>query len=46
MVFKLLMCAEKHWRRLRGYQLLDKVIQKVIFTDGIEQGKEAKEQAA
>lgn len=46
MVFKLLMCAEKHWRRLRGYQLLDKVIRGVIFTDGIEQGKVAKEQAA
>jgi len=46
MVFKLLMCAEKHWRRLRGYQLLDKVIKGVIFTDGIEQEKVAKEEAA
>jgi hypothetical protein len=46
MVFKLLMCSEKHWRRLQGYQLLDKVIQGVILTDGIEQGMESKEQAA
>jgi len=46
MVFKLLMGAEKHWRRLRGYRLLDKVIRGVIFTDGIETEKVAKEQAA
>jgi hypothetical protein len=46
MVFKLLMCAEKHCRLLQGYQLLDKVIQKVIFTDGIEQGMESKKHAA
>lgn len=46
MVFKLLMCAEKHWRRLRGYQLLDKVVRGVIFMDGIETEKVAKEDAA
>lgn len=46
MVFKLLMCAEKNWRRLRGYQLLDKVIKGVIFTDGIEQEKVVKQEAA
>jgi putative transposase len=46
MVFKLLMGAEKHWRRLSGYRLLDKVIRGVIFIDGIEKEKVAKEQAA
>lgn len=46
MVFKLLMAAEKGWRRLNGYRLLDKVIQGVIFKDGIDPEKAAKEEAA
>lgn len=40
MVFKLSMEAEKHWRRLTGSELLDKVIAGVTFKDGIEE-KEA-----
>jgi len=36
MMFKLGQCAEKTWRRLRGFQQLPKVIEGVQFTDGIE----------
>ena len=35
MVFKLAKCAEKNWRRLRGYKLLGKIIAGVKFIDGI-----------
>jgi len=35
MVFKLATQAEKHWRRLNGYQLIPKVIQGVPFKDGL-----------
>ena len=35
MVFKLAAQAEKHWRRLNGYELLSKVIQGVKFIDGV-----------
>ena len=42
MVYMLTREAEKSWRRLRGYELIDKVIQGVIFKDG----DEVKEQAA
>jgi len=35
MVFKLATQAEKHWRRLNGYQLIPKVIEGVKFTDGV-----------
>lgn len=34
MVFKLATQAEKHWRRLNGHQLIEKVIQGVRFVDG------------
>lgn len=34
MVFKLGLQAEKHWRRLNGHQLIDKVIQGVRFVNG------------
>ena len=37
MMFKLSQCAEKKWRRLRGFDYLAKVIQGVPFKDGIEQ---------
>jgi putative transposase len=40
MVFKLAKSAEKHWRKLRGYQLIEQVIKGVRFKDG----EEAKEQ--
>jgi cobaltochelatase CobS len=36
MVFKLAREAEKSWRRLNGYELIDKVIRGVRFADGIE----------
>jgi len=36
MVFKLIMTAAKTWRRLKGDNLLPKVIQGVTFKDGVE----------
>ena len=36
MVFKLATSAQKHWRRLRGYQFIEKVIKGVQFKDGEE----------
>jgi len=36
MMFKLGMCAEKKWRRLRGFDYLAKVITGIKFRDGIE----------
>ena len=36
MMFKLGMCAEKKWRKLRGFNDLGKVITGVKFKDGIE----------
>ena len=36
MMFKLGMCAEKKWGRLRGFDYLTKVITGVKFKDGVE----------
>ena len=36
MMFKLGQCAEKNWRKLRGFNYLAKVIDGVPFKDGIE----------
>ena len=36
MMFKLGMCAQKNWRRQRGFNYLGKVISGVKFKDGIE----------
>ena len=36
MMFKLSQCAEKNWRRLRGFNYLAKVIAGIQFKDGIE----------
>jgi transposase-like protein len=36
MMFKLGQCAEKHWRRLRGFAYLAKVIEGVTFVNGEE----------
>ena len=44
MVFKLVTSAQKHWRRLRGHQLIEKVIRGVRFKDG-EEMKTAEEVA-
>ena len=37
MMFKLGQCAEKRWRRLRGFKELPKVVAGIPFTDGIEE---------
>lgn len=37
MMFKLGQCAEKTWRRLRGFSELPKVVAGIRFIDGIEQ---------
>ena len=42
MVFKLARVAEKHWRRLNGYELLARVIAGVKFVDGVELNPKAK----
>jgi len=39
MMFKLGQCAEKNWRKLRGFRSLAKVIRGVPFKDGIEINK-------
>ncbi len=36
MMYKLSECAQKKWRKLRGFKTLNKVIQGVKFKDGIE----------
>lgn len=36
MMFKLGMCAEERWKRLRGFEYLAKVIKGIQFKDGIE----------
>ena len=36
MVFKLAESAEKGWRKLRGYKLIEKVVRGVCFKDGEE----------
>lgn len=36
MVFKLALSAQRHWRKLRGYQLIEKVIKGIRFKDGVE----------
>ena len=37
MIFKLGECAEQNWRRLRGFQHLEKVLTGIKFKDGIEE---------
>ena len=39
-IFKLGMCAEENWRRIRGFEYLAKVIEGVKFKDGIEVDEE------
>jgi len=39
MMFKLSECAEKNWRKLRGFKYLAKVITGVKFENGIEVAK-------
>lgn len=36
LMFKLGMCAEENWRRLRGFNYLAKVLTGIKFKDGIE----------
>jgi hypothetical protein len=41
MVFKLGLEAQKHWRRLQGFELIPKVVTGVRFVDGEEQTQQA-----
>ncbi len=41
MVFKLALEAQKHWRRLEGFELIPKVVTGVRFVDGEEQAQQA-----
>src|ERR1700675_871890 len=41
MVFKLALEAQKHWRRLQGFELIPKVVVGVQFVDGEEQTQQA-----
>ena len=41
MVFKLGLEAQKHWRRLQGFELIPKVLIGVRFVDGEEQTQQA-----
>ncbi len=41
MIFKLGTCAQRKWRRLRGFDKVAKVIRDVRFVDGIEQTEKA-----
>ncbi len=43
MIYKLGMCAEKRWRRIRGFTHLAKVIEGVKFKDGIAINEHTKE---
>ena len=36
MMFKLGLCAQHNWRRLRGFKQLGKVIEEIQFKNGIE----------
>ena len=36
MIYRVGRCAEKSWRRLRGFRQLGKVIEGAQFNDGIE----------
>jgi putative transposase len=42
MVFKLIMSAQKRWQRLRGSELIDKVVRGVKFVNGEEKGTQEK----
>lgn len=46
MIFKLGQCAQKNWRRQRGFRSLGKVITGVQFKDGIEVTKSANQKVA
>ena len=39
MMFKLVQCAQKNWRRIRGFKQVAKVIKGVRFENGIEQSE-------
>lgn len=46
MMFKLAECAQKNWRRLRGFDFLAKVITGVRFVDGVEATDQPQREAA
>lgn len=43
MIYKLGMCAEKRWRKIRGFAYLAKVIEGVKFQDGVEVSTDTEE---
>jgi hypothetical protein len=45
-MFKLAECAQKNWRRLRGFDFLAKVITGVRFVDGVEATDKPQREAA
>jgi putative transposase len=36
MIYKVGLCAERSWRRLRGFEWLAKIVDGVKFHDGVE----------
>ena len=46
MVFKLIKCAQKSWRRLDGHNQLPKIIEGVKFIDGLEVALKGKQLAS
>jgi transposase-like protein len=46
MMFKFAECAQKNWRRLRGFDFLAKVINGVRFVDGVEETDKPKRKAS
>ena len=46
MVFKLMLCAEKRWRRLNGHERLGHLIEGVQFNDGINSDAKGEDAAA
>lgn len=42
MIYKMGLCPEDSWRKLRGFRHLAKVIEGVKFKDGIEQTEDSK----
>ena len=46
MVFKLMQSAEKKWRKLKGFNLLQLVVNNVKFKDGVQVTEQSNKDAA
>jgi len=46
MTYKMAMEAEKHWRRINGYEMIIKIFQGIKFVDGLEVTRETEEKVA